>query len=120
VGSVSTWLQANNWANGQASLTQQVVTEQAAANSALASAQSNYYQGIAGLAVTVALKRLLAQGKPEPARAESQRSSVPDATGKLALVRPARRPKQRPRPLRDARIAYGEISWRSPLAGKAV
>ena len=67
VGSVSTWLQANNWANGQASPTQQVVTEQAAANSALASAQSNYYQGMAALAATVALKRLLAQGKPEPA-----------------------------------------------------
>jgi hypothetical protein len=67
VGSVSTWLQTNNWANGQASPAQQVVTEQVVANAALASAQSSYYQGIAGLAATAALKRLLAQGKPEPA-----------------------------------------------------
>jgi hypothetical protein len=67
VASVPTWLQGNDWANGQASPTQQVVTEQAAANAALASAQSNYYQGIADLAATAALRRLLAEGKPEPA-----------------------------------------------------
>ena len=67
VGSVSTWLQANDWANGQVSPVQQVITEQAAANAALASAQSNLYQGTASLAAMAALKRLLAAGKPEPA-----------------------------------------------------
>jgi hypothetical protein len=67
VGSVSTWLQGNDWANGQASPTQQVVTEQAVANVAFASAQSNYYQGVADLAATAALRRLLAEGQPEPA-----------------------------------------------------
>jgi hypothetical protein len=67
VGQVSTWLQANDWANGQTSPTQQVITEQAVADAALASAQANYYQGMASLAATAALKRLLAEGKPEPA-----------------------------------------------------
>jgi hypothetical protein len=67
VGSVSTWLQANDWANGQALPVQQVVTEQAVANAALANAQSNFYRGTASLAAMAALKRLLAEGKPEPA-----------------------------------------------------
>ena len=66
VGSISTWVQANEWANGQTSPAQQTLTEQAAANVALASAQSNYYQGTASLAAAAALKRLLGQGKPEP------------------------------------------------------
>jgi hypothetical protein len=67
VGSVSTWLQANDWANGQALPVQQVVTEQAVANAALASALSSFYRGTASLAAMAALKRLLAEGKPEPA-----------------------------------------------------
>jgi hypothetical protein len=57
VGQVSTWLQANDWANGQTSPTQQAITEQAVANAALASAQANYYQGIASLAATAARRR---------------------------------------------------------------
>jgi hypothetical protein len=67
VSSVSTWLDANSWANGQASPQQQVITEQAVANAALASAQSNFYQDTAGLAAMAALRRLLAEGRPEPA-----------------------------------------------------
>jgi len=67
VGSVSTWLQANDRADGQALPVQQPMTEQAVAAAAFAGAQSSLYQSIAGLAATAALKRLLADGQPEPA-----------------------------------------------------
>ena len=67
VGSVSAWLQANEWANGQTVPTQKVITEQTLANAALANAQSSYYEGVASLAATAALKRLLAQGTRESA-----------------------------------------------------
>jgi hypothetical protein len=66
-GQVSTWLQANDWANGQVSPAQQDISEQVVANAAFAGAQSNYYQGVASLAATAALKRLLAEGQAEPA-----------------------------------------------------
>lgn len=67
VAPVSTWLQANSWANTQGPPIQQVMTVQDVADAAFASAQSNYFQGTAGLAAMVALKRLQAAGKPEPA-----------------------------------------------------
>ena len=65
VAPVSTWLQANSWANAQNSPIQRIITEQVSANAALAGAQSDYFLGAAGLAASSAAKRLQAQGKPE-------------------------------------------------------
>jgi hypothetical protein len=67
VAPVSTWMQANSWANTQGSPIQQVMTVQDVADAAFASAQTDYFQGTAGLAGMAALKRLQAAGKPEPA-----------------------------------------------------
>ena len=84
VGPVSTWLQANSWANAQASPIRQLITEQISTNAALASAQSDYFLGIAGLAAAVAGKRLQAQGKPEALSVETLIAAAGGIINKLA------------------------------------
>ena len=84
VGPVSTWLQANSWANAQASPIRQLITEQVSANAALASAQSDYFLGTAGLAATAAAVRLQAQGKPEPISVETLIAAAGKIIDKLA------------------------------------
>jgi len=66
VGPVSTWLQANGWANAQNSPVQQVIAEQASAHASLAGAHSDYFLGTAGLAAIAAARRLQAKKQPEP------------------------------------------------------
>jgi hypothetical protein len=84
VGPMSTWLQANSWANAQGSPIQQVITEQVSANASFAGAQSDYFLGTAGLAATAALKRLQAQGKPEPVALASLIAAAGNIINKLA------------------------------------
>jgi len=84
VAPVSTWLQANNWANAQGSPIQQVITEQMSANAALASAQSDYVLGVVGLAAGAAAKRLLAQETPAPAALETLIAAAGNIINRLA------------------------------------
>jgi hypothetical protein len=67
VAPVSTWLQANSWANTQGSPIQQVMPVQDVADAAFASPQTFYSLGTAGPAAWGAHTRLQAAGKPEPA-----------------------------------------------------
>jgi hypothetical protein len=84
VAPVSIWLQANSSASAQGSPTQQAITEQAVADAALASAQSDYVFGAAGLVAGAAAKRLLAQGQPQSAALETLLAAAGNIIDKLA------------------------------------
>jgi hypothetical protein len=84
VGPVSTWLQANSWANAQTSPIQSVIMEQVAADASLASAHSNYFLGTAGLVASAAAKRLQANGKPEAAALGALIAAAGNLINKLA------------------------------------
>jgi hypothetical protein len=54
---IAAWRQMQNWFNSQAAITQQDTSANDGANSALTTAQSNYYQNSATLTAQAVLKR---------------------------------------------------------------
>ena len=79
VRSVGAWRSAfnlNRWLSNQGAAAQQDVSLNNAANSAFATAQSNYVQNAANLAANAALKRVQAQSKSAGAQLQALINSV--------------------------------------------
>lgn len=74
----------DNWLNSQGAVTQQDLSANDTANSALATAQSNYIQNRANLAENAALKRVQAQIKAKQAELQKLVSSVGSNVNKTA------------------------------------
>jgi hypothetical protein len=74
----------NNWLNSQAAATQQDLSAYDGANSAFATAQSNYFQNMANLAGQAALKRVQAEAKAKQAALQKLVSSTGSNVNKVA------------------------------------
>jgi len=74
----------NNWLNSQAVVTQQDLSANDGANSAFATAQSNYYQNLANLAGQAALKRVQAEAAAKQAALQKLIGSVGSNVNKVA------------------------------------
>jgi hypothetical protein len=74
----------NNWLNSQGAVTQQDLSANDAANSAFATAQSNYFQSMANLAGQAALKRVQAEAKAKQATLQKLVSSTGSNVNKVA------------------------------------
>jgi hypothetical protein len=81
---ISAWSQINNWFNSQASATQQMTAANDAANSAFASAATNFWQGMASLAATAALNRTLAEAAAKTAALKALTAHVGTTVNKVA------------------------------------
>ena len=79
IRSVGAWRSAfnlNKWMNYQGVAAQQDVSLNSAANSAFATAQSNYVQNMANLAANAALSRVKAQSKASAAQLQALINSI--------------------------------------------
>jgi hypothetical protein len=74
----------NHWLNSQGAITQQDASVNDAANSAFATAQSNYFQNLASLTEQAALKRIQAEVKAKQAVLQKLVSSVGSNVNKVA------------------------------------
>jgi hypothetical protein len=87
IRSVGAWRSAfnlNNWLNSQAAITQQDASVNDAANSAFATAQSNYFQNLASLTEQAALKRVQAEVKAKQAALQKLVSNIGGTVNKVA------------------------------------
>jgi hypothetical protein len=87
IRSVGAWRSAfnlNNWLNSQGAITQQDASVNDAANSAFATAQSNYFQNLATLTEQAALKRVQAEVKAKQAALQKLLSGVGSNVNKVA------------------------------------
>jgi hypothetical protein len=81
---IAAWRQMNNWFNSQAAVTQQDMSANNSANSAFATAQSNYVQNLANLTGNAALKRVQAQGQAASAQLQALINSVGSTVNTVA------------------------------------
>jgi hypothetical protein len=81
---VSGWQQANNWRNAVGAANQQFMAVHDAANAAFAGANTNYWQGMASLAATAALKRVQAQAAAKTAALHNLTAAVGATVNKTA------------------------------------
>jgi len=81
---VAAWRQMQNWFNFQGKIIQQDAALHDAVNAAFASAHSNYYQGLAGLATKAALTRLQNEAKAKAAGLTALINSVGGTVNKVA------------------------------------
>lgn len=87
IRSVGAWRSAfnlNNWLNTQGAITQQDASVNDAANSAFATAQSNYFQNLASLTERQALQRVQAEVKAKQAELQKLIGSIGSNVNKVA------------------------------------
>jgi hypothetical protein len=84
VHSVSSLQYTNQWNNGRTAAIQQFLAVHDAANAAFANANTNYWQGMASLAATAALKRVQAQAAAKTAALHNLTAAVGATVNKTA------------------------------------
>jgi hypothetical protein len=68
---IAAWRQMQNWFNSQAAITQQDTSANDSANSSFTTAQSSYYQNLAGLTAQSALKQEQSGGQTQSTALET-------------------------------------------------
>jgi hypothetical protein len=81
---VGAWRQVQNWFNFQGAIIRQDAALHDAVNAAFATAQSNYYQTLAGLATKAALTRLQNEAKAKAAGLTTLINSIGGTVNKVA------------------------------------
>jgi len=84
IRAVGGWRQMQNWFNSQGAITQQDGAVHDAANAALATAQTNYFQNLATIIEQTALKRVQAQAQAKSAALKTLISSIGGTVNKVA------------------------------------
>lgn len=78
------WRPSDSWRNGLAASNQQSIAMHDAANAAFANAHANYFQGMASLAATAALKRVQHEASTKTAALQALTSAVGTTVNKTA------------------------------------
>jgi hypothetical protein len=84
VHSISGLQHTNQWNTGRTAAIQQFLAVHDAANAAFATANTNYWQGMASLAATAALKRVQAQATAKTAALQNLTAAVGATVNKTA------------------------------------